>query len=636
MGLVEEFVLRSEIITILFSMKPTISFVLQLSPSTDYNSLDAVARNLADGLDIMLNSGLVRCSLFLDGPTIETLRKVAKPLVLGKVKDAVADGVLEFLGGGFYDPMLPLFPEETQSMQLDMHRRLLKKNFEVEPQGFFNSSLVWEMGMTAVLQRAGFDYALVSEAAIRDALGRTTPVSGWYTVEDKGSLMRIVPVADALSKAIEDDDINWNTIAEPYCRGGKSAVVLFDMPPDPKDIVAFFERLVDFVETNGVQTWPVGYSVNQLAPEGSLSYLMSSGRKLGLPSTVTTCREMLLLRPEINLHQKMFLNLYNRGKAVLDSKRFNEFCEKLLPAMSPIFFRDLGDGGMRELSVRGWGARYLLEASKLLADQTDFSGLRMEVCDFLLQGRKQIYVENSEISCLLDYFAGGVLRSYNSKQVCTNLVNAWRDDGEPVMAFLDCLLPNVDLTPVQIETALDSREFLLNNPYDYQIVRGEGGAQVQLLEEQVFTVGDKQGVFHVGKDFDFKNASSEITVTYKVTNSLYMESKSFFGSIFELGMLEHSDGIGVTIDGNAVKWNKKDPFVYPEARKLDVRDYALGCTFHMVFDTPASVFVGAVFGASTSAAPDVFQGIRIYPFWRTALNVMDEKKFGITVSVTKR
>ena len=190
-------------------MKPAISFVLQLSPSTAYENLEAVARNLLDGLDVLLESGIVKCSLFMDGPTIAMLRKVAKPLAFGRIRDGIANGIIEFLGGGFHDPMLPLFPEELQSLQLKEHRKIIKSCFDIEPQGYFNSSLVWEMGMTSVLERAGFDYALVSEAAIRTALGRSTPTSGWFTVEDRGSLMRLVPVADELSKAIENDSLNW-------------------------------------------------------------------------------------------------------------------------------------------------------------------------------------------------------------------------------------------------------------------------------------------------------------------------------------------------------------------------------------------------------------------------------------------
>ena len=136
-------------------MKPTISFVLQLSPATAYENLEAVARNLLDGLDVLLNSGLVKCSVFMDGPTLRMLRKVAKPLAFGKIKNGIREGILEFLGGGFYDSMLPLFPEEVQRLQLEQHCTLLKKFFDIEPQGYLNSSLVWEMDMTAVFEKSG-------------------------------------------------------------------------------------------------------------------------------------------------------------------------------------------------------------------------------------------------------------------------------------------------------------------------------------------------------------------------------------------------------------------------------------------------------------------------------------------------
>lgn len=617
-------------------MKPAISFVLQLSPSTAYENLDAVARNLLDGLDALLTSGQLKCSVYMDGPTLQSLRKVAKPLMFGKIRDGIREGILEFLGGGFYDPMLPLFPEETQKLQLDLHCRLLKKYFDIEPQGYFNSSLVWEMGMTSVLAKAGFDYALVREASIQGALGRSTPISGWFTIEDKGRMMRIVPVADTLSQAIEKDDLNWKSIAEHYSREGKSAVVVMDLPPEPAEIVAFFERLVDFVETNDVQTWPVGYMVNQLEPEGSLGYLMSAGRKLGLPSSALTCRETLIRRPEINLLQKTFLNLYRRGRNVLEGKDFEEFCDKLLPAMSPIFFRDLSQAeGMRSLKVRQWGFRYLVSAAGTMDSRAPLSGLRIEVCDFLLMGRKQIGIENSDIACMLDYHGGGVLRFLCHKPSAVNLLNSWRDDAEPSLGFLDCLLPNTDLTAAQIEKALSLREYLLREPYEYRIKRGDSSTEIQLLEEQGFTVGEKRGVFHVEKTFGVSSSLSEISVNYRLANSTYMDSRCFFGSIFEFGLLDRNDG-RIVIDGFDMKWDGKSPVVYPEAKKLELIDYGAGCTVAMKFNAPAAVFLGPIFSASLSAAPKEFQGVRIYPFWRTSLTVMDEMTFNITLSVSKR
>ncbi|OWU99545.1 DUF1926 domain-containing protein [Fibrobacter sp. UWR2] len=616
-------------------MKPTISFVLQLSPSTAYKNLEAVARNVLDGLDVLLTSGLVKCSVYMDGPTIKMLRKVAKPLAFGKIRNGISEGILEFLGGGYYDPMLPLFPEEAQSLQLDRHREILKKYFGIEPQGYFNSSFVWEMGMTAVLEKSGFDYALVSEAAVQATVGRSTPVSGWFTVEDKGSLMRIVPVADALTRAIENDDLRWRVIAESYCHGGKSAVVVLDLPPNPEEIVAFFERLVDFVETNDVQTWPVGYLINQLPPEGSLSYLMSSGKKLGLPASAVTCRETLVRRPEINLFQKTFLSLYRRGQATLEGKDFDDFCEALMPAMSPIFFRDLGNAeGMRCMNVRDWGFRYLTAASHLLDSKLSFDGLRMEVCDYLLQGRKQIWAGNNDIMFLLDYHAGGALRVFCHKDSEVNLLNAWRDDAEPSFGFLDCLLPNADLTASQIDQALSMREYLLKDPYEYRIKRIDSGAEIELLEEQGFTVGAKRGVFHVAKTFGLNTSSAELAVDYRIENSTYMDSRCFFGTIFEFGLLGEDSG-KITIDGFDLKWDGKSPMVYPEASKLTIHDYGRKCVVTMKFGSPAAVFVGAIFGASSAAAPEMYQGVRVYPFWRTALTVAEEKKFKINISVSK-
>ena len=180
-------------ISILYHMKPTLSFVLQLPPSTAYAKLppstayaklESVVENLLKGVCMMLDSGKVKFSLFLDGPTIEVAAKSPRPLVFGKLRRAIEDGSLELLGGGYYDPMLPLFPTELQSMQLKKHSKLLWKHFGIEPSGYFNSSMVWEMEMTELLEKHRFEYALVQEASLQDALGRTTPVSGWYTVED--------------------------------------------------------------------------------------------------------------------------------------------------------------------------------------------------------------------------------------------------------------------------------------------------------------------------------------------------------------------------------------------------------------------------------------------------------------------
>ena len=618
-------------------MKPVISLLLQLSPQTAYGNLEAVARNLSDGLEILLNSRKVKCSIFMDGPTLETLKKNAKPLAMGKIKAGIEEGLIEFLGGGFHDPMLPLFPRDLQTLQLKKHSAKLKSIFGVEPQGYFNSSLVWEMGMISVLRESSFDYALVNESAVREALGRNSPIAGWFTVEDQGNLMRIVPVSEELSRAIGEDDLKWKDIAESYSKEDKPVAVLLDLPPEAAEIVGFFERLVDFVETNEVQTWPVSYIVNQLEPEGALSYLISAGRKLGLPLAANTCREMLIRRPEINLLQKSLLNLFRRGHDNLQGKDLERFYEELMPAMSPIFYRNLqGDEGMHTLKVRQWGFRYLQKASKVLDTLMNFSGLRMEVCDALLQGEKQIWVENPEVSCLVDFNRGGTLRLLNSKGPAVNLINTWRDDGTPCLFLAEGLLPNADLNPQQVGLSLMGRDAMLLEPFDYQVKRGNQTAQIQLVGEQGFCMDNRQGLFLIRKNLDFDNANAKMDVSYEVSNSTSIGNSCFIGTLLEMGLLDAAGENCLYADGSPVVWDRESPLVYPDAKKFKVRDSILGCSIELKFSEPTPVFVGAVFGASSSAAPRVFQGIRLFPFWRTALEMGDKRKFKMSIVLSKR
>jgi hypothetical protein len=46
--------------------------------------------------------------------------------------------------------------------------------------------------------------------------------------------------------------------------------------------------------------------------------------------------------------------------------------------------------------------------------------------------------------------------------------------------------------------------------------------------------------------------------------------------------------------------------------------------------------VGSIFGATSSAAPQAFQGIRVFPFWQAPFSILDRKSFKISVSISKR
>ena len=85
-----------------------------------------------------------------------------------------------------------------------------------------------------------------------------------------------------------------------------------------------------------------------------------------------------------------------------------------------------------------------------------------------------------------------------------------------------------------------------------------------------------------------------------------------------------------------VKWDGKEPFIYPDAKAFKIRDLSLGCALKLEFDNPTPVFVGPVFSASTAAAPQMFQGIKIYPFWKSTLDVSEKLECKMALTLSKR
>ena len=586
----------------------------------------------------MLDSGRVHFSLFMDGPTLEVAAQVAKFPIYSKWRPAIENGSLEILGGGYYDPMFPLFPTELSSMQIAKHGKLLWKQFGIEPIGYFNSSMVWEMEMTNLLERHRFEYALVQEASLQDALGRTTSVSGWYSIEDKGSFMRVVPVSQKLSDAIANDDFRWEQIAEPYCRGGKTAVVALDVPPQPGDIVPFFERLIDFVETNELKTKTVAEVVAEQNSEGRLSFLLSSGLKIGLPMAAKTCRELLVRRPEVNLLHKTLLSLYHRAEASLKGRDRETFFEMLLPAMSPIYYRDMQDSeGMRTPMVRWWGARFLLQAANRLTELVSFDGIRLDIADFMLQGSKCIWAENHSYSFLLDYMGGGILHILNAKDSENNLLNAWRDDGNPSVGFLDFVLPNTELKAEKLDQLLSDREGELSAPYDYQIKRHDAGTDITLLSEQRESVGGQDYDFLVEKTFGLSSTGSDFSVQYKLNNQSPAPCKGFFGSLLDTGLLACGfTGKDIVVDGETLKFNFRDSLIFPDASKFEITDYTTHSKIELTFDQKASLLISPIFGASALAAPEALQGVRVFPFWKISLEGNADAMLGLSVRISKR
>jgi len=141
----------------------------------------------------------LKLSVFFAGQMLETLGKEHEAKQL---KEFVANRQLEFLGGPYNDAMLPLFPKELQNLQLKKHKKTL--DFLMEPAGYFCKSHAWEIDLIETLEKCGFEYTLMPDVSVQEALGRKATVTGWFAAEYGGSFMRILTYSQNLSLAFQN------------------------------------------------------------------------------------------------------------------------------------------------------------------------------------------------------------------------------------------------------------------------------------------------------------------------------------------------------------------------------------------------------------------------------------------------
>ena len=135
-------------------------------------------------------------TLFYSGTLLEWLDN-HHPEFLEVLAELTASRSLEILGGGYWEPMLPLIPLSDRVGQIELMTTYLRKKFGKRSHGSWVSAQVWEPQLVSSLRTSGMDYVFLTERTF-PALpegGLQSPVIG----EDQGKTIVIFPVMDSLT-----------------------------------------------------------------------------------------------------------------------------------------------------------------------------------------------------------------------------------------------------------------------------------------------------------------------------------------------------------------------------------------------------------------------------------------------------
>ena len=113
-------------------------------------------------LERLAGRGFLPVVLHLSGPLLEWLED-HEPAYLDRLGTLAADGRVEILLAGFYEPVLAALPRADRVEQIGWMHEAVKRRFGVDARRLWLTERVWEPELAADLADAGVRYALVDD-----------------------------------------------------------------------------------------------------------------------------------------------------------------------------------------------------------------------------------------------------------------------------------------------------------------------------------------------------------------------------------------------------------------------------------------------------------------------------------------
>jgi len=207
--------------------------------------------------------GKVKVNFVISGSALMAMDRYC-PELLDSFAALASTGCVEFLSMPFYHSMVAIQDKNELLHQIDKHKKLLQKLFNVEPTTFVNTDMVYSDDIGAMVNSLGFNTMLVEGS--KPALGWRSPDYVYKSVfaPKLKLLLRNPGLSDDISLRFEDRNWSeWPLDADKYygwlCQSSSAQVVNLCMNykvfgeyhPAESGIFAFAEALLRRIANGG-------------------------------------------------------------------------------------------------------------------------------------------------------------------------------------------------------------------------------------------------------------------------------------------------------------------------------------------------------------------------------------------------
>jgi hypothetical protein len=139
------------------------------------------------------NYPAIRGTLHYSGVLLHRIER-AHPEFFMLIEDLISRKQIELMGGGFYEPMMPLISQQDKIGQIELFTDYMRKHFNKRPLGCWLPALAWEPGMVDALNRCGMSYTFLAAEQVQNAGLEGESLFGPCLTEDQGKLLTVFPL----------------------------------------------------------------------------------------------------------------------------------------------------------------------------------------------------------------------------------------------------------------------------------------------------------------------------------------------------------------------------------------------------------------------------------------------------------
>ncbi len=381
------------------------------------------------------------------------LKKIAEEMaeLFGLMESMSMRGQIEWLGGGYYEPILASIPSADRRSQINELSDLIEKLFSQRPRGVWLAERVWSDEIIPDLAACGIEYTLVDDYHFWRVGFESDACDGYFISENSGIPIKIFPIQKSLryllpfsshTEAIEtivsmptaicfDDGEKfglWPKTYEWVYEKGWLDSFASSIVAEPVIYTTHFSTYIDTNMPRGSVYLPnVSYyemgewsypTKRALLAEEAKEILSRNFGELQIQSVLGggIWKNFLIKYPESNhIHKRMVL--FSQAIEQMDSEVFSEWVYKA--QTNDVLWHGVF-GGLYLPNLRDNAYRYLIEAQELYSQK---NGYGVFVTDFDHDGFAEVTLTNPSLCVIVSTRYGGMVCELDRMEKKFNLQN---------------------------------------------------------------------------------------------------------------------------------------------------------------------------------------------------------------------